>query len=279
MKASYFFSFVLSLVLSVTTAHGETQPLETQKAAVEIMEKSQQAFYSPGKDMKAEIRMELITADGKKRIRVLTMLRWNDPKSKDQKYFLYFREPADVRRMTFLVWKYPLREDDRWIYVPAVDLVRRIAASDARSSFVGSDFSYEDVSGRDVPADTHILLREEKLGDRDCYVVESVPKEPVDYVRRNSWIEKTTLLPIKEEYYDVQKEIARVFTAEKIEEVAAAGGKEQGSFPTVTKRIMKNLKTGHRTDVTFTAVTYNIGLQDDLFTERYLRNPPERWIK
>ncbi len=279
MKAGYWFVFVLWLGLLATPAQGQEQLHESQRRGAEIMEKSQRAFYYPGPDMKAEITMELITTDGKKRIRVMTMLRWNDPNSKDQKYFLYFREPADVRRMTFLVWKYPLKEDDRWIYVPAVDLVRRIAASDARSSFVGSDFSYEDVSGRDVPADTHILLREEKLGDRDCYVVESVPKEPVDYVRRNSWIEKTTLLPIKEEYYDVQKEIARVFTAEKIEEVAAAGGKEQGSFPTVTKRIMKNLKTGHRTDVTFTAVTYNIGLQDDLFTERYLRNPPERWIK
>ena len=229
--------------------------------------------------MKVDIRMELITADGKKRIRVLTMLRWNDPKSKDQKYFLYFREPADVRGMTFMVWKYPLKESDRWIYVPAIDLVRRIAARDARSSFIGSDFTYEDVSGRNIAADTHTLLREEKLGDRDCYVVESVPKEPIDYVKRISWIDKTTFLPLKEEYYNVQKELARVFTADKIEDIATAEGVERKSFPTVVKRTMKNLKTGHRTEVTFTSVSYNVGLQDNIFTERYLRNPPERWIK
>ena len=279
MKAIYWFSFVLSLGLLATPVQGEKSLPEARKAGVEIMEKSQPAFYYAGADMKADIRMELITADGKKRIRVLTMLRWNDPKSKDQKYFLYFREPADVRGMTFMVWKYPLKESDRWIYVPAIDLVRRIAARDARSSFVGSDFTYEDVSGRNIAADAHTLLREEKIEDRDCYVVESVPKEPADYVKRISWIDKTAFLPLKEEYYDVQKELARVFTADKIEDVAATESRERKSYPTATRRTMKNLKAGHRTEVTYTSILYNVGLQDNIFTERYLRNPPERWIK
>lgn len=279
MKALYWFSLVLAFGLLATPVQGEKSLPETRKAGVEIMEKSQQAFYYAGADMKADIRMELITADGKKRIRGLTMLRWNDLKSKDQKYFLYFREPADVRGMTFMVWKYPLKESDRWIYVPAIDLVRRIAARDARSSFVGSDFTYEDVSGRNIAADTHTLLREEKLDNRDCYVVESVPKEPADYVKRVSWIDKTAFLPLKEEYYDVQKELARVFTADKIEDVAATESRERKNYPTATRRTMKNLKAGHRTEVTYTSVLYNVGLQDNIFTERYLRNPPERWIK
>ncbi len=279
MKARYWFPFVLSLGLLATTVQGQKGLPEAQKAGIEIMEKEQQAFYYPGKDMKAEIRMELITAAGEKRIRVLTMLRWNDPKNKDQKYFLYFREPSDVRGMTFMVWKYPLKESDRWIYVPAIDLVRRIAASDARSSFVGSDFTYEDVSGRNIAADTHTLIREEKVGDRDCYLVESVPKQPIDYVKRISWIDKTTFLPLKEEYYDVQNQLVRVFTADKIEDIVATEGRERKSYPTVTKRTMKNLKTGHRTEVSYTSVSYNVGLQDNIFTERYLRNPPERWIK
>jgi hypothetical protein len=279
MKALYWFSFVLTLGLLATPVQGEKQLPEPQKAGIEIMEKEQQAFYSPGKDMKAEIRMELITAAGEKRIRVLTMLRWNDPKSKDQKYFLYFREPSDVRGMTFMVWKYSLKESDRWIYVPAIDLVRRIAARDARSSFVGSDFTYEDISGRNIAADTHTLIREEKVGDRDCYVVESVPKQSIDYVKRISWIDKLTFLPLKEEYYDVQNQLARVFTADKIEDIAAPEGAGRKSFPTAVKRTMKNLKTGHRTEVTLASVSYNDGLQDNIFTERYLRNPPERWIK
>jgi len=277
MKVHFWLVFVLSLGLLAVPTPGGAQAPEAHKTGAEIMEREQQAFYSPGKDMKAEVRMELSTAAGEKRIRVMTMLRWNDPRSKDQKYFIYFREPADVRGMTFMVWKYPLKESDRWIYVPAVDLVRRVAARDARSSFVGSDFTYEDISGRNIGADGHTLVQEEKLGDRNCYVVESVPKEPTDYVKRLSWIDKTTFLPLKEEYYDVQNQLARVFTADKIENIATVG--EQKSIPTVTRRTMKNMKTGHRTEVTFTSVSYNVGLQDTIFSERYLRNPPERWIR
>ena len=248
--------------------------------ADEVMKKSQAAFLYPGHDFKARVLMKLITKEGKERIREMTMLRKNYSEiGGDQKYFIYFFQPADVKDMALMVYKYPAKDDDRWLFVPAIDLVRRIAASDARSSFVGSDFTYEEVSGRDIPADTHTLLREEKLGDRDCYVVESVPKEPIDYVKRISWIDKGTFLPLKEEYYDVQKELTRVFTADKIDEVAGAEGKERKTFPTVTKRTMKNLKTGHRTEVTFTSASYNIGLPDSIFTERYLRKPLERWIK
>jgi len=248
--------------------------------AEDVMKKSQAAFLYPGHDFKARVVMKLITKEGKERIREMTMLRKNYGEiGGDQKYFIYFFQPADVRNMTLMVYKYPAKDDDRWLFVPAIDLVRRIAASDARSSFVGSDFTYEDVSGRDIPADTHTLLREEKVGDKDCYIVESVPKEPVDYVKRISWVDKNTFLPLKEEYYDVQKELARTFTADKIEDVAAKEGRGRKNFPTITKRTMKNLKTGHRTEVTFTLPSYNIGLPGDIFTERYLRNPPERWIK
>ena len=245
--------------------------------AAAIVEKSQQAFYAAGTDMKSDVAMELIAADGRKRTRALTMLRLNIPGGAAQKYFLYFREPSDVRRMTFLVWKYPEKEDDRWIYIPAVDLVRRVAASDKRSSFVGSDFTYEDISGRDISADTHKFLRDEKLNDQDCHVIESTPKETLDYVRRVAWIAKATYLPLKEEYYDLQNELARVFTADKIENVASEGG--GGAIPAVLKRTIRNVKSGHRTEVAFKAISFNVGLTEDIFTERYLRQPPSKWIQ
>ena len=63
--------------------------------------------------------MELMTDTGRKRTRVLTMLRKNVAGSRDQKYFLYFHEPGDVRGTAFLVWKYPEQDDDRWILIPA----------------------------------------------------------------------------------------------------------------------------------------------------------------
>ena len=267
-----------NLVLVLFTLFIAGTPAQAQKlpTATEIVEKSQQTFYYPGADMRAKVTMELITETGQKRVRVLTMLRTNDPKNKDQKYFLYFHEPGDVRRTVFLVWKYLEKDDDRWIFIPTLNMVQRVAAKDSRLSFVGSDFTYEDVSGRDLSADTHTLLREERQGNADCYVIQSMPKSTADYTKKLSWVDKKNFLPLKEEYYDAQNELFRVFTADKIEEIATGKGR---SYPTITKRTMKNVKSGHRTDVTYTSVAYEVGFDDSIFTERSLRNPPQDLIR
>lgn len=260
------------LFLSVGMAVSQGQQL----TATRIVEKSLLAFYYQGDDMKARILMELIDREGRTRKRVMTMLRRDISAGGDQKYFIYFHEPGDVRRMTFMVWKYPEREDDRWIFIPAVDLIRRIAVDDKRSSFVGSDFTYEDISGRDVDSETHTIVGEERLGDRGTYVIKSVPKEAVGYTKRISWIDRENFLPLKEEYHDVQEELFRVFTAESIEDIKAGDGK---SYPTVMKRTMKNVKTGHRTEVTYNSISYDLGLDDKDFTERRMRRPPRKWLR
>ncbi len=281
MKAARRLLAALTLLLTCIPVLAQDKQQAAPKAltATGIIERAQQAFYYPGADMKAKVTMDLITDTGSKRTRVLTMLRKNVAGSNDQKYFLYFHQPGDVRRTAFLVWKYPNKEDDRWVFIPAVNMVRRVAASDSRSSFVGSDFTYEDVSGRDLDADDHSLLREEQLGGADCYVVQSVPKRPMDYTRKLSWIDKKTFLSRKEEYYDVQTQLARLFTADEIRDVTVESGGAKKVYPTVTKRTMKNVKSGHRTEVTYESVAYDVGLGDDIFAERTLQNPPEKWIK
>ncbi len=236
-----------------------------------IVARSQQAFFAPGKDMKARIHMTLTAKSGQKRIRDLTLLRRNEAKEGEQKYFIYFHEPADVAGMTLLVAKFPGRDDDRWLFMPALNLVKRIAARDAAQSFVGSDFTYEHVSGRDLDADTYALLRAEKANGRPCYVVESHAQAPAEYKRKVAWIDKTTFLPVKEEYYDAKGELFKIFTAD---EITSTGG-----VPTIARRSMQNVKTGHRTDVVFSNVAYNVGIEPNVFTERYLKAPPKRWVQ
>lgn len=239
----------------------------------DILKKSQAAFFYPGKDFKARVMMRLVSKGGQERIREMTMLRKNYGEARgNQKYFIYFFQPADVKDMTFMVYKYPAKDDDRWLFVPAISMVRRIAAQDKRSSFVGSDFTYEDVSGRDIEDDSHAVAKEEKAGGRDCYVIKSTPKAAdVDYSYKLSWIDKATFLPIKEEYYDKRGELFKTFSADDIRDVKG--------FPTVTKRTMRNLQSGHRTEVSYTKTDYNLGLEDNLFSERFLRQPPKKWIE
>jgi outer membrane lipoprotein-sorting protein len=248
-------------------------PAPAQPPADEIMARSHLAMFYAADDMRARVTMRLVSRDGQERLRELTMTRRDLREGGEQRYFIYFHRPADVRDMTFLVWKYPAQDDDRWLYLPALKLVRRIAASDRRSSFAGSDFSYEDVSGREPEEDTHTLVREEKVGERTAWVVESAPRVPgsVDFSRKLSWVDRATWLPLKEEYYDRRNELARVFTAEGVTEI-------QG-FWTVTKRLMRNVQSGHWTEVVLGDVRYNLGLAPGLFTERALRAPPPDLIR
>ena len=238
--------------------------------ADEVIKKSRLAFYYAGDDMRAKVEMELVNKAGQKRVRELTMLRKDYEEGGNQKYYIYFHKPADVKDTTFMVYKYPERDDDRWLFIPSLDLVKRIASNDKYSSFVGSDFTYEDISGRKPEEDSHTLLRKETIDNRTCFVIESLPREAAEYTRRISWIDEATSLPIKEEFYDRQNELYRTFEALEMKDI--------DGIRTITKRVMKNTKTGHRTEVTFQETKYNLGITDDIFTERYLRKAPTQWV-
>ncbi len=172
-----------------------------------------------------------------------------------------------------MVWKYTEKDDDRLIYIPSLDLVKRIAVKDKNSSFVGSDFSYEDVSGRHWTEDKHSLLTEDVLDEHDVFVILSVPihAKNASFSYKKSWIDKRTFLPLKEEYYDAKDTLVKIFTADKIEEI--------GGFFIVTQRTMENKKKNHRTTVVFSEIQFNAGIEENIFTERYLRRPPSRFVK
>jgi outer membrane lipoprotein-sorting protein len=239
-----------------------------QESAEEIMKKSHLAFYYAGDDGAAEVKMLI----GESRVREFTMLRLDIEEGGKQMYYTYFKVPHDVSRLTFMVHKVPFETDQRWLYVPAVDLIKRIAADDKTSSFVGSDFTYEDVSGRHWSEDNHTLKGEQELNGRKVYVIESVPKEAYSgFSKKISFIDMENFIPLKEEYFNAKDELERVFTAEKVEVIEG--------LPTATLRKMENVKKGQATTVEFKSIDYNIGLTEKIFTERYLKNPPREYIK
>ncbi len=234
--------------------------VRAELSADEIVSKANQASYYAGKDGSAHVVMKL--SDG--RSRELTILRKNDDNGVDQKFYVYFKGPADVRKMAYLVHKHPGKNDDRWLFLPALNLVKRIAPGDKRTSFVGSDFLYEDVSGRGLDEDTHELV---ETTDTQ-YVVKCVPKDPgsVEFGSYKVWIDKDTFIPRKAEYLDKNGKLYRVVESTKIKTI-------QG-IPTVVESIAKNLKSGSSTTNTFDQIKYGIGLKDRIFTERFLRRPP-----
>jgi hypothetical protein len=81
-------------------------------------------------------------------------------------------------------------------------------------------------------------------------------------------------------HYDAQGELARVFEADRVEPIASGkGGGQEPPIPVVTQRTMRNVKSGHRTVVTFESVVFDVGIEEGVFTERALSNPPAKWIR
>lgn len=264
-KVSHYLVLIL-MGLATTTTGASTND------ANEIMKNSHLAYYYAADDGLAEVTMTLIDKKGKERNREFTMLRLDLEEGGNQKYYTYFKKPSDVSRLTFMVHKASTGNDQRWIYVPAVDLIKPISADDKNSSFVGSDFSYEDVSGRHWAEDNHTFVEEADFDGKPVFVIESVPKNKYKgFAKKISYIDKANSLPLKEEYFDNKGTLIRVFMAEKI--VVIDG------IPTITVRSIENLKKGSKTIVDFSKITYNVGIEDDIFTERYLKTPPRKFIK
>ena len=238
-------------------------------SADEIVEKANIAAYYAGADGVSDVNMSIIDAQGRARVRQFKILRLTQEEGGEQKFYVYFEKPADVSKMVFMVWKRLGADDDRWLYLPALDLVRRIAASDKRSSFVGSHFVYEDVSGRGIDADTHELVET----DDQYYKIKNTPKEGkgVEFKYYFVWIDKANFIPMKAEYYNSSDELIRTIEASTVQEI--------DGYPTVTKSVAMDLGSGGKTTMDFTNIRYGVGLTDDIFTERYLRQAPTEWIK
>ncbi len=235
----------------------------------EIVKKTNHAAYYQGKDGRSQIKMTIIGKGGDKRVRTFTALRRNNSADDgDQKFYIYFHKPADVSKMVFIAHKKLNGADDRWLYLPGLDLVKRIAASDERTSFVGSDFYYEDVSGRNINADHHKLVETTK----NFYVLEHTPKKPgsVEFASYKMWVHRTSFLATKIEYFNKQNKKYRVLTVDAVAKI-------QG-YTVPTKATMKSLLSGTKTVIEYKN-EYDIGLPAKLFSERYLRRAPLKYLK
>lgn len=256
---------LIAIAILAATSTAVSQELSVD----EIVQRTNHTSYYQGSDGKARVSMTITDSQGRTREREFTILRRDtDEEDKEQGFYIYFHRPADVRGVVFMVWKHVGADDDRWLYLPALDVVKRIAASDERTSFVGSHFYYEDVSGRGTEEDEHKLLETTDL----YYVLKNTPKNPdqVEFDSFTMWIHKPTFIPVKVEY-EKAGEVYRIVEALQVEDV-------QG-YKTVTKSRMKDLKSGGETVLEYSTVEYDIGLPENIFTERYLRRAPRQYIR
>ncbi len=213
-----------------------------------------------------DIRMVLADPDGDESIRRFQTLVVEE--NGLRKTITVFLEPASVKNTRFLTIENESRADDQWIYLPALRKAKRIAASERSGSFMGSDFSYSDMSllNAAVTEASHTLLREEAFNGFECYVVESIPTEQSgsEYGKHISWVDKATWLTPKVELYGQDQRLQKMLETREFDEV-------QG-YRIAREMTMTTVASGHKTILEVVQVKYDIPIDPGYFTTTFLES-------
>ena len=181
------------------------------QSARAVAEKAMDIVDFPALEMVSTLK--IYDAKDRERVRqIATAVKEFDEVSKS---IIKFLSPADVKGTTMLVYDYELKDDDMWIYLPALRKTRRIVSSEKGKSFMGSEFTNADMGKPNLDDFDFKFLPDETLNDKKCWVVEVVCKnEDIEdengFMRQVSWIEKETYLCHKIEYYDLDDELHKV---------------------------------------------------------------------
>jgi hypothetical protein len=178
---------------------------------------------------------------------------------------IVFQSPATVAGSRFLTMDNASGGEDRWIFLPSLGRIRRIAASESGSNFMGTDFSYDDMSAmdRDIALDTHSILREEELNGVICYVIQSIPRDSsFAYSKTITWVGKNNNLVYKSEMYDRRGTLAKIMEMSGYREVQGRQTPMQTKLSTVA--------AGTFTTIFMDIIKYDDPIPEGIFTTSYL---------
>ncbi len=211
------------------------------------------------------VQMILTDQHGQQNERVIE--QWSAKDNNENTHsIMIFHSPASVKNTRFLTRENKDREDDQWIFLPALNKVRRIASSDEGSSFMGTEFTYSDMGSRELNDYTYKYLGEETIQGYECYIVESNPKPNTDspYTKTISWItvDEGILTVMKAEIYKSETEILKVLLVEKISKISG--------YWIPTKIIMTNTQNQRSTTIVQQKLELDKAVNSQRFSQRFL---------
>lgn len=257
MKTSKITAIVLAIIF---TGGFITQLFAQELTGREIVKK---VYEQPaGDDQVADLTMTLTNKSGKQRVRIIK--QFTKDMGNVEKSIMFFQSPADVKNTSFMSWSYDSdKNDDQWIYLPALKKTKRISSDSKSDYFMGSDFTYDDLGDRKLDADTHTLLRSETIDGVDYYVVESVSKdEEYMYTKAITWIRKDNFIGLKKEFYDEDEDLLKILYIKEFKEISG--------ILVITNSEMKNVQKDHSTTMELKNIEINTGISDSKFTERMM---------
>jgi hypothetical protein len=233
------------------------------QSATEIIQRSRDLNQAKSTQMQAQ--MTVVAKDGSTSIREIE--QYSVDENGLTRAVIVFKKPANVANTRFLVIENLNRDEDRWIYLPSLDKVRRIASGEGTGSFVGTDFTYDDISamGRPIDRDTHTLLKEDTLNGKPCFVIESVPKKVGDgqYSRSVRWIDKVSFASYKAELFGKDGQLIKILELAKYE--------TDGGYLTPKFTKMTNLQEKTSTTLEVKKVLYDKTIPKGVFTQDFLK--------
>ena len=254
------------LLLALCLVFGAAQPPRSTPLTAEQIARNVQD-RDTGRDSRAELRMKLFDRRGRARERALTLLMMR--RAAGDRLLIRFTYPNDIRGTGFLVWEHPQKDDERFLYLPSLGRVRRIAGTEAQESFVGSDFSYEDIGGREFDEYTYALLDDNTSWtgpdgvSRPAYRLESTRRDKsAQFPRVVSLVLKDSFVVVQADLFNRRNEKQKVYSVKRLQQV-------QGIW-TIFESVMTNDLDKTRTELVIEKVVYNTGLKEEAFSRREL---------
>lgn len=214
--------------------------------------------------------MELIDKRGKKRERITTAYRRYF--GEERRQAIFYRDPSNIKGTAFLVYDYPEKgkDNDQWLYLPALRKTRRISASNRGDYFLGTDMTYEDINlGNKLGVEDYnfVSLKKELVDGFDCYVIEGIPVDAktakeLGYSKIQAWVDVENSMIRRGEYWDIANNHLKSL---KVNDVKQVDGIWTGHTLHIT-----NHKTGHQTYFYFSDVDYKSSVSEEVFTEQAL---------
>ena len=256
---------VLFIVLSLGMAqYGEADPVDPRW----VME--QVDARDDGDNQTADNVMTLIDQNGNERKRTIRM--FSKDKGRDTLRMQFFLAPADVKDTGFLTYDYygGEKDDDQWLYLPDLRKTKRIASSDKSSSFMGSDFSYADMTRRVLDEWSYTLLKEDVVGGKDVWLIEAVP---VSKVVEDRYGYKKSIVYVQQDNFMVVRAIHVLQKGNKIKYMEAKNIEKIDGILVSTEIWMKSTRkkrTLHRTVLKSENIQFNQDMEESFFSVRQL---------
>lgn len=264
-------AFVLCIIGLASVATNPARAAELPSGDWIIQKINQQA---DGNSVAQRLKMTLIDKRGQERVR--ETIGYRKYFGDEKRTILFYSSPSNVKGTSFLTYDYPdkTKDDDQWLYLPALRKVRRISAADRGDYFLGTDFTYDDIKNeRKVDAEDYRFktLKQEHINGLTSYLVEAIPRteliaEELGYGRLVFRVRSDIWMIVSTEYSDIKGNPLKTFKAEDIRQI--------DGIWTRHKLTVNNLKTGHTSIFSVSDVQYDSQIKDSLFTERAMKKGP-----